>query len=184
MSALVEVLDRYLSLLVAMGFRVDKYLEKGKKIDEIEILFSVNCIPISETLVELFNWRNGTPYAENLLIDAIQFIPGYQLLSLEEAILIYKMGTEVNGFDKRFFPILSDNCGGYFCLSNEEIFDCVNGYEPALNYRSLRKMFETHITAIEHNLIFIEKGRYLEMDDLGFGDLAKTMNPDVAFWTS
>ncbi len=140
-------------------------------------------------LFSLFSLRNGTKIDTGDDLLSIQFIPGYYLLSLDEAIDHYKSLLNNQVWKRGLFPILADGMGHYIGIdlnsSSKDyccIFEYIEGYFPIIVYRSLSKLMETNTLSIRRGITTVKNGE-LHLNEEAYSILAKEVNTDVPFWT-
>lgn len=58
----------------------------------------------------------------------------------------------------------------------------IDEIQHPIEFASLSAMLSTLAAGFDRGVFFVDQRGYLEMDDLAFGGLATTMNPDVRYW--
>ena len=71
-----------------------------------EVAVEVLGMPLPPSVLEWFSWRNGSRYERGQLQDDVDIIPGYGLLSAEEALPIRQSHVADEELGEKWVPIL------------------------------------------------------------------------------
>ncbi|WP_353472791.1 SMI1/KNR4 family protein [Salipiger sp. H15] len=190
--SLNETIQTYLDRLAGMGWPVAEKLAPGIAPDEVDARLRELGLSPDPELHAFWSAMNGIVEGD-FTLDQMQIFPGYYPLSIAEAVTAHQTGTgAVHGrsgeedWPEHLFPILADGMGDFFTVDLREaggaglpVWNHVEGFPPELRYASIRDFFGTATRGVEEGLIFLEEGRYLELDDEGFEDLERELNPDI-----
>jgi len=139
-------------------------------------------------LEKLYGWRNGVATDNGAAIGEITIYPGFFMRSLGDAILDYRALAVDPRWSLGWFPFLTDAGGDFYVVDlqgadNQSVrrFRIVEVEHP-VEYKSLTSFAATLCEAYERGLFFLDDGRYLDMDDYAFNDLAAELNPPVEWW--
>ncbi|MDI2132678.1 hypothetical protein [Yinghuangia seranimata] len=127
-----------------------------------------------DEVVEWFAWADGTRAEEDQTVDEASFIPGYVLISLDEAVEFRdEVEVESDG-DEEWLPLLVSPAGDFYAVAwtaDEgvvQVWSYVDGASDQTDYPDMERMLRT----------FVESYRTgaFEVDDEGFLD----MHPELA----
>ncbi|WP_416416140.1 SMI1/KNR4 family protein [Paenarthrobacter aromaticivorans] len=162
-------------------------LNPGMDGQEIRRRFDANGLQLGRELAALYSWHDGTKVAPGVFLDDAHLIPGFYLMSVDEA---FRTLEELKKRDVNpsWLPILT-NGGGDFSF-----VDCSKPeIQPIFNFRfeqevhrlqflSVRDMLATFAEAYERGVFVLDDG-WLEMDDDAYWELALTLNREADYWT-
>lgn len=124
------------------------------------------------------------------ILGLVYLLPGYFLLSLEDALATYDELSHRDDWPLGAVPILADG-GGYFFLVQTDLSPASSGQviwymydesESPVAYESVTDLLVTIAAGYEQDVFVLDKDRYLEMDSHRFWDLAATLNPSADVW--
>lgn len=140
-------------------------------------------------LLELWEWHNGTASAEGTTLGDMWLIPGFYLLSVDEAASRFEQQVADPRWDKTWLPVLADDGGDYLavrCAAGDQQGNVhrfrTDDYEVPLEYRSVERMAATFAAAYEDGAFYVDPDGWLEQDDTAFHSLASALNADVPSW--
>jgi hypothetical protein len=189
-NKIAEKLDKVLTFLLKWKFSVIGFLQHGLDKSLILQYFSkINLNPTNE-MVQLYSWRNGTNISKGTNLDDIQFIPGFHILSLEDALVQYKSIKDDPRWNRLWFPIMANGGGDFYAvdlsLSNGNcapVIGFVLGEnEQYVEYQSIDAMLNTFLECCVKGVVYRSNEGYLEMDDNKHALIARVNNPEVGFW--
>lgn len=185
-------LDLILSILRSWNLPVGNLLNDG--LSEIEILRSFKNAGLKPTreLIELYQWRNGSPVEEGTVLDDVQIIPGYHLLSLNDAIKSYLAMKDDSRWNPLWFPIFANGGGDFYAAdlsksdgNSSPIIGFILGEsEQEVEYQDFNTMMITFSECFEKGIVYKTEEGYLEMDDDHQAEVAMKNNPEVEYWHS
>ena len=185
MSCLRKIIDAYCLSLEAIGWNLPDLISGN---DPTTALLKEDLQPI-ESIVDFFQWQNGVDDKNGQTIDQLYIFPGYYLISLQEAIEIYRSLVDSQYYGIGLFPILASGGGDYYLIDlrpNSDkpgaIYKLLEGYFPAQVFSNLCNLFITYKKCIAEGIIYIAEKKYLEMDDRQFSRVAAEVNPEITFW--
>jgi hypothetical protein len=192
MNKVSDFLNVILGFLREWHIPVCDRLNDGLSDKEIERSFEQAGLKPTKELVELYQWRNGTPVEEGTMLDDVQIIPGYHFLSLKDAIKSYLAMKDDDRWSSSWFPVFANGGGDFYAVdlsqSNGEYAPIVgfilNETEQEVEYQSLTTMLLTFSECCEKGIVFKTEAGYLEMDDDQQAGIAMKNNPEVEFWRS
>ena len=189
MNTLTSFLNSLVSQLQKWGLNTPEYLQPGIDASKVQdMLATVNLTPTDE-LLELFSWHNGVTEKGGVALKDIQFIPGFYLLSIEEAVAHLNANKGDARWAPNWFPILANSGGDFYAvvLTDESkvsspVVNYTMGYpEVDIEYSSIESMMETFVECANAGITFVNEGR-LDMDDAKQAVVAKRLNPSVELW--
>lgn len=191
-NTVTDFLNVILSFLQKWHFPVYKLLNNGLSEGEIDAAFNQVGLEATKELVELYTWRNGSPFEEGTPLDDVQIIPGYHFLSLKDAIGCYLAMKDDSRWNPYWFPVFANGGGDFYAVdlsqSNGEsapvIGFILGEIEQEIEYQSLATMLLTFSECFEKGVVFKSDDGYLEMDDDKQAEIAMRNNPEVEFWRS
>lgn len=189
-TQVAELLSKILEFLIDWHLPLFKYLNDGLEEKEVRTQFEINRLEPTCELIELYQWRNGTKVKKGTVLDEVQIIPGFHLLSLEDALSDYQAMKNDSRWNPHWFPVFANGGGDFYAVDlsqSNSVGAPVIGFvlgEPVqeIEYRNLEAMLRTFVECYEKGIVFRTKEGYLEMDDNVQAKIAKKYNPDVEFW--
>lgn len=143
--------------------------------------------PIPLGLESWYSQWNGMDWTAGDTADDLAVIPGFYLLSCEEA---RQSAADYQGrLKKGWFPIL-ENAGGDFYAVEAPIGKKASGrvfFSPSYDeaesvYDSLETMAESIATCMERGAYFIDENGDFEIDDDLEFEICGELNPKSAYW--
>lgn len=172
-----------------LGRKVIQLLRPGLRRGEIESLLEERGFPQTQELVALYEWRDGTDTTTGLMLDDLQLVPGFYLLSLEDALTNYDAFTKSQRWNAYWLPILANGGGDFLTLDTSDRAGTglirhfrIEESEHPIEYGSLADMLATFAAAYERGVFFVDGEGYLETDDNAYAALAAELNPHVSWW--
>ena len=181
---LEAALDRILTWHKQHGRKVVELLHPG--LTAHSITAATAGLLLNNEVVQLYMWRNGTRVSQEYVLNDHYFIPGYYLLSLEDALDAYDILTGNTDWEYGCLPILTSGGGDYYGVNHEQqgkVIHYVRDYpDHPVKYLSLSTMMKTVAECYE-------SGAY-SLDDRGFFEvnadlermIASRLNPSVDYW--
>ena len=188
MNPIVETLARIMTGLVRLQRReLMASLGAGKSPKQVRSLLTGSMLPESESLEALYSWKNGTKTAL-ISLDDSHLLPGFYLLSLEDALHNYRAFVADSRWRQGWLPLFANGGGDFYVVDFcSEPSGAVRHFkieetEHPVEFKSLDDMLTTVATAFDREVIFVDAAGYLEMDDAAFAAVAAKFNPDVSWW--
>ena len=163
-------------------------LQPGVAGSEVRASLGSVGLPAPSALEELYGWRDGTSTAGVASVDDIHLVPGFYLLSLEDAIANYRAFAADPRWEAGWLPIFANGGGDFYVVDLSSPGESpmrhfrIDEAEHPIEFSSLGAMLATVAHGFERGTFFVDPDGYLEMDDLAFGALAAELNPDVEWW--
>jgi hypothetical protein len=187
--ALADSLTAIEARLGGLDRRVVSFLQPGLSKEDTSARLGMRGLSIETDLLNLYEWRNGTDAPKSTILGDLAFIPGFYLLSLEDALANFDAFGADPRWQQAWFPLLADGGGDFLTidLTAGSDFGAVRHFrieqeEHPLEYRSLRAMFATFASAYERGIFRVDADGFLEVDDGEYAILAAELNPEVAWW--
>ncbi|MBD1871444.1 SMI1/KNR4 family protein [Leptolyngbya sp. FACHB-671] len=175
---LVQTLERILYCWQVKAPTVAQSLQPGLTREQIETQLQTLSFHLPEEVYQLYQWRNGREDRYNPT-PQVEFMPGYQMLSLEEAIVEYEIirqllleDEEVKENETYWFPLFAEG-GNYYVIQGDIaskatapifVFFVQVGLE--LRFNSLTDMMLAIAECFEAGAYSIDDYSYLDWDDL------------------
>ncbi|MEM9480559.1 MAG: SMI1/KNR4 family protein [Verrucomicrobiota bacterium] len=118
----------YLDVLADLGHPVVQHLRPGIDMSEITRFETVTSLKLPDEIAKLFALHNGTDFSGDIFLGQAQFVDGFHLMSLSEAIEAKEIvdeaiedspfvADEPHAFDRRCaLPFLDDGAGDYMVV--------------------------------------------------------------------
>ncbi len=175
----MSAFDQYLNICSNLNIRIATLLNPGISNSE-QVLISGFVLPIE--LQSLYSWKNGTGYAEGLVVSQTWFIPPFEFLSLEQSMSVRK---ELE-LDATCIPILFDFTGSViYANSTDEAnvsaltlwrFD--ESDDRVLIYDSVSRMVTTSIECITNGAFIVSNNGSLRTHDVNkVNQISQRLNP-------
>lgn len=186
---ILELAAKLEQILVTQNARIYKYLQPGLTRVEIEHIFDSYGIR-NRRIVELFEWKNGTNFSEQLAYEHYFLFSCYCMYSIQDLINTYKSNREsILGKGKKYITVF--DFGGVTLLvknNSDDIFVYeYNAYlssSPYKKYESIETMLLTIIACFNEGAYVINENGMVETDfDLEW-TISKKMNPNCKIWTN
>ncbi|MBD2057237.1 HEAT repeat domain-containing protein [Oculatella sp. FACHB-28] len=176
---LVQTLERILYCWQVKAPTVAQSLQPGLTREQIETQLQTLSFHLPEEVYQLYQWRNGREDRYNPT-PQVEFMPGYQMLSLEEAIAEYATirqllleDEEVKENETYLFPLFAEG-GNYYVIQGDvepkatsPVFDFFVQVGLELKFNSLTGMMLAIAECFETGAYSIDDYSYLNWDDLG-----------------
>lgn len=141
-------------------------------------------------LCELFEWHDGTRVEPGVILDDVQFFPGFYFCSSGDALTNYGAFRDDPRWQEGWLPIFANGGGDFYAidLAAVEHDDApVVGFmlgqpDHPIEYEGLELMFATLAKSFEVGAFFVDERGYLEADDVAHGEVARIFNPRVDLW--
>lgn len=137
-------------------------------------------------LISLYRWHDGVGNTQGVIGD-LCLMPGFFMLPLAESLQIRHAFLTDPRWDQTWLPLFADGGGDYLVIelrgdgaSPIRHFES-DGDSPVL-YATLDDLLETAASAYESSVYYVDHDGYLEMNDLEFVRLARSLNPGVPYW--
>ena len=139
-------------------------------------------------LEALYAWRDGTRTGSGATLGEIWLIPGFYLLSLDDAIANYRAFAADPRWRFGWLPLFADGGGDFYVVElGREQSGAVRRFrideaEHPIEFATVGDFLGTLAAAFDEGvfLAFDEGG--VDMNDELFARLARRLNPDVSRW--
>lgn len=151
-----------------LGRPVVSHRKPGVSLDVLEQSFGTSVPP---EVASWFGWCNGVAYHPNQTQDDAALVPGYEPLSVEEAVAIKEEYPEDSTLGARWFPILSTGGGDFYAVVEDRTKNRVNvvsvvvGEATRLAFNSVEQMLETFIECFRSGVFYVDVDGFLQADD-------------------
>lgn len=181
---LEAALERILIWHKQHGRKVVDLLQPGLTNESITTLTAG--LLLDDDVIHLYRWRNGTRVSQDYVLNDHYFIPGYYLLSLDDALNAYHSLISNTAWEKGCFPILTSGGGDYYGVHHEQqgnVMHYVRGYpkQPA-QYLSLNTMMKTVAECYEAGAYFLDDRGFFELNATAERMIASRLNPGLDHW--
>lgn len=164
-------------------------LNPGLAADAVRPLLASRGLEPPSDLLGLWEWRNGTDPSTGATLGDLWLVPGYYLLSVDDATMSFDAFVRDPRWDASWLPVLADG-GGYFlavkCSAGEDHGAVhhfrVDESEQPLEFRSVERMLATFAAAFDRGIFYMDGNGFLEEDSGAFATLAAELNPSVGWW--
>lgn len=187
-SGVTEALAAIESNLARLNRPVMGVLRPGLSPAQVQSRLDSRGLPVEEELIALWTWRNGTDTTTGLTLDALHLVPGFHLLSLDDALANFDAFVDDPRWHPAWLPLLA-NGGGDFLVRDTAVRDGtpirhfrIEESEHPIEYRSIVYMLATFAAAFDRGIFFVDACGYLEVDDAAYAALAAELNPGVPWW--
>ena len=163
-------------------------LKEGLPAEAVRSLLGTAGLISSDELESLYGWRDGTSTDGVAAVDDIHLFPGFYLLSLEDALANHRAFASHPRWTAAWLPIFANGGGDFYMLDLSSSAGSpvrhfrIEASEHPIEFGSLRALLTTVAAAFDRGIFFVDPSRYLEMDDLLFGELAGELNPGIEWW--
>jgi len=146
-------------------------------------------LPDSPELEALYEWHDGTGSGSGALLEDLWLLPGFYLLSLDEAVTNYAAFRKDPRWRPGWFPVFADGGGDFYLIDFRNAASRVVRHfrleevEHPVEYGSLAAMLDTFAAAFESGAIFVDATGYVDVIDEAFDVIAARLNPDTPWWT-
>jgi cell wall assembly regulator SMI1 len=185
-----RALDRFdAALRIGTPPSAFKLLNPGVEADLVRHELALNGLPTSSELEALYAWHDGTDASSGALLGQMWIIPGFYLLSLQEAAFDYATLKQDPRWKPPWFPVLADGGGDFYFIDfSADTTPVIRRYrfeeaEHPIEYESLASMIDTMAAAFETRAIEVDETEYVNVNHEAFTALAADMNPNVPWWT-
>ncbi|WP_457964699.1 SMI1/KNR4 family protein [Arthrobacter sp. D1-29] len=165
-------------------------LNPGIPKSQVREAVSLHGLPNSPELETLYEWHDGTGSGSGAaLLGDLWLIPGFYLLSLDEAITNYAAFRKDQRWNQNWFPVFADGGGDFYVIDFANAPARVVRHfrleevEHPVEYGSLAAMIDTFAAAFASGAIFVDETGYVGVNDEAFNAIAARMNPDIPWWT-
>lgn len=122
-----------------------------------------------DELIAWFGWADGTHAEEDQTVDDASFIPGYVLVSLDEA-LEFRDAVEVEADgDTYWLPLLVSPAGDFYAVAwtaHEgivQVWSYVDGAPDQTEYPDMERMLRTFVESYRTGAFEVDDEGYLDM---------------------
>lgn len=151
-------------------------------------VLEASALPSNPQVEALYRWRDGTDMGGGVLSGDVWLFPGYFFLSIEDAVLEYRLRVDDPRWSPGWFPVFANGGGDFYVVDFTLGADGpirhfeVYAHEQPVEFLSLESMLRTVVAGFEREVFFVNRRGYLEMDYREFESLCAKLNPEVAWW--
>ena len=168
--------------------------QRGRKVvDLLQLGLSAQAITaataallVHDDVVHLYMWRNGTRVSQEYVLNDHYFIPGYYLLSLDDALDAYHSLIRNTDWEKGCLPILSSGGGDYYGVDHEQqgkVIHYIRDYpDRPIKYLSLTTMMETVAECYEVGAYSLDDRGFFEVNSDAERMIASRLKPSLGYW--
>ena len=169
-------------------------MQEGLKPEIVNTMLSENEVN-NETLVDLYTWKNGNlPDLKENVIEKLELFPEGIMLSIQDALYVYKLYTRVElSWKAGLFPIFSNGGGNYLLLdilSSSETQGMILLYDPVpmasenivTIYDSANALFTLIVECIAKGAYKYELDGKIDIDFYLRNEICSMLNPHSAYW--
>lgn len=189
MTGLLNDLTAIETSLAGLGRKVVQMLRPGLSAKTIALRLAERQLFVDAQLQTLYGWRNGTDAGTGVTLDELHLVPGFYLLSLEDALANYDAFAGDQRWDPAWLPVLANGGGDFLVLDLSGAGSLapvrhfrIEQSDHPIEYGSAEEMFATFERAFDQGIFYVDSNGYLEMDDEAYAVLAASLNPAVAWW--
>ena len=91
-------------------------LQAGLSAEDVRSSIGAVALPSSPVLEALYGWRNGTSTTGDVTLDDIHILPGFYLLSIEDAIASYRAFVTDSRWRPGWLPLFANGGGDFYVL--------------------------------------------------------------------
>src|SRR5262245_27938389 len=184
MATLAAALERIVAWHKRHGRKVVDLLQPGLIAQSITA--GTAPLLLHDDVVHLYMWRNGTRISQEYVLNDFYFIPGYYLLSLEDALDAYSSLISNTDWEKDCFPVLTSGGGDYYGVYYErlgKVSQYVRGYsDHPVQYLSLPVMMQTVAELYESGAYSLDDRGFFEVNADAERLIASRLNPGLDCW--
>lgn len=165
-----------------------RLLQNGLSVNVVRSKLDAVGLSSTPELETVYGWRNGTASDAPAILDDIQLLPGFYLLSLDDAVTNYRAFAVDDRWMLGWLPVFANGGGDFYIIDLTPAGAgavrrfWIDEAEHPVEFSSLGAMMTTLARGFERGIFYVDPQGYLEMDDVVFGRLAMEMNPDIAYW--
>lgn len=190
MSKITTSLGLIFSWFQARSLPLSELLQSGLQAILIDTLIKDLPFSFPEELAELYSWCNGTTLSQEYNLNAHYFLPGYYLLSLQDALHYYLTYSTSDSWDHSWFPIMASGSGDFYVINcggkgqkNNSVLNFIRGeYNTPLVYLNIHAMLLTIAECYEVGAYFIDELGFLKVDYELEAAISLKHNPSVEEW--
>lgn len=141
---------------------------------------------LNDDLLLLYTWHNGTRVSQEYILNDHYFIPGYYLMSLDDALDSYHNLIANTNWQKCWFPILTSGGGDYYGVGQEQqghVINYIRGYpDHPVKYLNITTMMQTVAQCYECGAYYLDERGFFKVNADAERRIAKKLNPGVKYW--
>ncbi|MFC8825150.1 hypothetical protein ACFT9I_07300 [Streptomyces sp. NPDC057137] len=166
---LIQSIERLWQQVAGLNRPVVESRVPGVSASEVEAVIQG---PVPEDIAIWFGWSNGVEYRSGQVQDDAALVPGYEPLSLREAMGVresYEIGDPVLG--DFFMPLLATGGGDFYAavydasLRSPRVAHAMIGGESGFVYESIEAMVNGFCDFYRTGVFFVSDQGTLEADD-------------------
>jgi hypothetical protein len=143
-----------------------------------------------DDLLALWQWRNGTRTKNDATLGDLWLVPGFYLLSVEDATRNFDAFAANPRWHPAWLPVFANGGGDFLAVDCSARHDHGAVYhfrieqsEHPLEYQSVERMVATFAAAFSRGAFYIDAQGSFEEDADAFATIAAEINPQVHWWT-
>ena len=141
-------------------------------------------------LLDLWQWRNGTGGPADAKLGDLWLVPGFYLLSVEDATRNFDAHIADPRWQPSWLPVFADGGGDFLAVvcGRGDQRGAVHHFrieqaEHPVEYRSVERMLATFSAAFTRGAYSVDRDGWLEVNGDLYASIALELNPEVRWWT-
>jgi hypothetical protein len=187
MSQIAQLCDKIAGHLTKVGSPIADLLHPGVSEAQIQRIETTLPFTFPISIVEMYKWRNGT----DRTLGSESF-PWWTFDQIDLSVESYHELTRSipdDSWNDHWFPMFSTSdvsCYGIQCSDENAIdgpivhFEYLTGTND--EFVNLEAMLRTILIAYETHVIFMSEDSDIDVDDIGFAEIARNLNPGIKRW--
>lgn len=167
-------------------------LQQGLTLSKIMSIADELDVVLTNELLELYKWRNGTEKKGGYILGDVDFFPGFHFLPLEHSVAYYKSFVRDTRWDKSWFPIFANGGGDFFVTKcydefreNSEIIGFMRDLDvQEVEYITLEKMLQTLCECYKRGAFYLGNEGFIESKIREEAFISNEINPNLNRWLS
>ena len=172
---------------------VCKYLNEALTTSQMETISKDLNISLPDELIDLYSWKNGTKWKEDVYLGHLALFPGAMLMPFERAIEAYKVRSGQDQWWKHSMLPIFEFGGDFYLLdlnptsSNYKriLYYCLNetDFEVIISiYDSIQTCIQTVLECYRTKAYFINAELFVDTVPELERTIAKKLNPNSEFY--
>ncbi|MEM0939852.1 MAG: SMI1/KNR4 family protein [Bacteroidota bacterium] len=165
-------------------------LQKGLELSEVMNFTDELNITLTNELVELYKWRNGTDKSDGYILGDVDFFPGYHFLPLEHSVAYYKSFINDRRWSKNWFPVFANGGGDFFIINctdkfkeSSEVIGFMRDFDDhEVEYLSLERMLQTFCECYTKGAFYLNGNGDIESKVEEEAIISNKLNPGLDRW--
>ncbi|MFE3901707.1 hypothetical protein ACFXPY_15500 [Streptomyces sp. NPDC059153] len=158
----------------SLGRPVVAYRNSGAPIGLLERAFTS---PVPPDVAAWFAWSNGVAYHPGQTQDDAALIPGYEPLSVDEAVAIRADSPGCAVLGSHWIPLLASGGGDFYAAvyapgdTSSRVASVMIGENSRMAFKSIDQMVSTFVACYREGIFFVDNSDILQADDVRWIEL-------------